>query len=114
LNQLINDTINSFNEYVKIIPGGTLEISKFLREENLPLALQSIKDFTEGVIWLTDVKEALGKSGVEVELELESIHDFLIEINEGLEIQDFILVADIFEYEIATFFKDVAEIQTVC
>ena len=47
----------------------------------------------------------LNENGLEVLFEVEKIHEFLNEMNDGLEIQDYVLVADMFEYEIAPFFE---------
>lgn len=104
--ELIIDTINSFNEYLLKLPKGCNEIANLLRVNNIPEALISIMNFTEGTMWLVKVNDLLIKSGVEYNLQSDRINDFLNEINTGLQIQDYVLVADIFEYEIAPFFEE--------
>lgn len=101
----VYEVIESYNEYVGKIPQGAIYIANSLREDKLNEALLTIKDFSEGLIWLSDAANLLGKNNVEVSLNIEKIHDFLNEINDGLEIQDFMLVADLFEYEITPFFQ---------
>ncbi|WPK12408.1 hypothetical protein R6U77_01580 [Lysinibacillus louembei] len=106
MNNLLSETIESYNQYVEKIPSGAFYIANCLRTDNITEALSGIKAFSEGVIWLIDVKGLLKKNQVNVELSIEKIQEFLIEINTGLEMQDYILVADMFEYEIAPFFEE--------
>lgn len=105
----IKELIESYNDYVKKIPVGALYIANYLREDNLNNALTAIKDFSEGVLWLSEASDLLVKNSVEAALNIEQIQEFLIEVNDGLEKQDYVLVADMFEYEIAPFFEEVVK-----
>lgn len=100
------EVIESYNKYIGKIPQGVIYIANCLREDQLNEALLAIKDFSEGVMWLSESAKLLQKNEVAVELNIENIQEFLIEINTGLEKQDFLLVADLFEYEIAPFFGE--------
>ena len=103
----IENIVESYNEYIKKIPNGAVYIAERLREDRVQEALISIKDFSEGVLWLTEASELLKQNKAIAELSIEKIKEFLIEINEGLEKHDYVLVADMFEYEIAPFFEEV-------
>ncbi|MCS1383983.1 hypothetical protein NXZ75_17390 [Lysinibacillus sphaericus] len=103
----IKDLIESYNDYVKKIPGGAIYIANYLREDKLNDALTAIKDFSEGVLWLSEASDLLMKNGAHAALNIGQIQEFLIEVNDGLEKQDYVLVADMFEYEIAPFFEEV-------
>ena len=103
----LNEVMESYNEYVKNLPTGAEYISRCLRENQLNEGLTAIKDFSEGVLWLSDASDLMKKNGAKVELNIGQIQEFLIEINEGLEKQDYVLVADMFEYEISPFFEEV-------
>ncbi|MFJ7735981.1 hypothetical protein ACIQ2D_06505 [Lysinibacillus sp. NPDC097287] len=111
MDNLINETIGSYNLYVNKVPAGAEYIANSLREDRETDALQAIKDFSEGVLWLSEVSELLKSNGVTANLNMEKIQEFLIEINNGLEKQDYVLVADMFEYEIAPFFEQVEVIK---
>lgn len=99
------EVIESYNNYIVKVPKGAIYLANCFREDKLQEALSAVTDFSEGVIWLSDVADLLNKSNYFVELNIEQIHEFLIEINEALEKQDYILVADLFEYEISPFFE---------
>lgn len=101
------EVIESYNEYINKIPKGTMSIANYLRDNQIGEALESIKNFSEGVMWLTHASELIIENKGEAPLAINKIREFLSEINEGLERQDYALVADLFEYEIAPFFEDV-------
>ncbi|MGN7478777.1 hypothetical protein ACTHOQ_13065 [Solibacillus silvestris] len=104
----LQEVLVSYNAYIKNVPTGAMYIANNLREDNLNDALMAIKDFSEGVLWLSHASELMKQNGAKAELNIEQIQEFLIEVNEGLEKQDYVLVADMFEYEIAPFFEEVA------
>ncbi|KPN97422.1 hypothetical protein [Lysinibacillus sp. ZYM-1] len=107
MNEMILDIINSYNGYLEKIPQGCESIIKKAKSE-VPLeAMQLISQFTEGVDWLVQVNEKLASLGYENPLYVMKIHEYLEEINKGLEIQDFLRVADIFEYEIKPYFESI-------
>ncbi|MFJ7732323.1 hypothetical protein ACIQXF_10560 [Lysinibacillus sp. NPDC097231] len=104
------EVIKSYNDYLTMVPIGTIQIANYLREDKVEKALQMILDFSEGMGWLVQAAELLGQNDVNVMFEIEKIHEFLYEVNAGLEIQDYVLVADMFEYEVAPFFEEVQPI----
>lgn len=101
----INEVVQSYNEYIQNIAPGSLQIAGFLRQDDVKAAVQLILQFSEGMSWLVQAGELLVQNEVKVNLQAEQIHEFLEEINNGLEIQDYVLVADMFEYEIAPYFE---------
>lgn len=105
MNELIIESMQSYNHYLLNCIRGCDEIVQNIREDNLQQALLLISQFSEGTTWLVEVNRMLGELGCENELKHETIHDFLIEINDGLEMQDFVVVSDMFEYEIKPFFE---------
>lgn len=107
----MNEVIESYNQYIKNVASGSLEIAGHLRNDEILEGVQLILHFSEGMGWMMQVSELLQQNNVTVSLEIEKIHEFLEEINNGLEMQDYVLVADMFEYEIAPFFEQVTEIE---
>lgn len=99
------EIIESYNDYIKKVPEGCQKIADRLREDMIAEAMQDIIDFSEGANWLSQVSILFQENGIAVDLETEKIHEYLNEINSGLEIQDYIVVADMFEYEILPFFE---------
>lgn len=110
---MITDVIESFNGYIQKVTNGSIQIANLLKQDQITEALQMILDFSEGMIWLVDASELLQKNDIKANVEIEKVHEFLNEINTGLEKQDYVLVADMFEYEIATFFEGMQPIEGI-
>ncbi|MFF2796878.1 hypothetical protein [Lysinibacillus xylanilyticus] len=106
MNELIIETVISYNKYLNQIIDGCNSIVNKIKTDNFTEALQMILQFSEGVEWLAEVNEKLAHFGYQNQMSMEKNHEFLEQINSGLEIQDFILIADIFEYEIKPFFEN--------
>lgn len=105
------EVIDSYNHYLTKVPNGSIQIANSLRKDEIQEALQMILDFSDGMGWLAQATELLQKNEVVITLDITKIHEFLNEINSGLEIQDYVLVADMFEYEIAPFFEEIQPIE---
>lgn len=107
----INEVVQSYNEYIQNIAPGSLQIAEYLRQDDVQAAVQLILQFSEGMSWLVQAGELLTQNDVHVNLQAEQIHEFLNEINNGLSIQDYVLVADMFEYEIAPYFESLQSLE---
>lgn len=105
MNTIVSDIIMTFNEYLVKVPAGCVYIEEQLRTDNLKTGLDTIKDFSEGLLWMIEVVESLRKNGVNIEFDLNAITEFLLEINEALMNNDIYLVADLFAYEIKPYFE---------
>ncbi|ANB57884.1 hypothetical protein GFC29_2423 [Anoxybacillus sp. B7M1] len=106
---VIYETQASFYEYIERVVIGTQNIADYLREDRIGEAMQLIMQFSEGVSWLTQVIILMREHHYYIDIHPSKINQFLIEINEGLERQDYVIVADMFEYEIQPFFEEARE-----
>lgn len=106
MDELIIETQQSYNDYLAKIVSGCDEIVENIQSNNIQKALQLILQFSEGTTWLVDVNQRLSTLGYSNELKHETIQEYLSQINSGLEMQDFVLVSDMFEYEIKPFFEN--------
>ncbi|MET4560688.1 hypothetical protein ABIA69_001832 [Lysinibacillus parviboronicapiens] len=106
MTEILRDTIQSFNEYLPRVAIGSQEIAGNLRSDQIDSALKMILEFSEGMTWLVEASELFIANDVKVDVHIGKIQEFLQEINAGLEMQDYVVVADMFEYEIAPFFEE--------
>ncbi|MFA1737458.1 MULTISPECIES: hypothetical protein [Lysinibacillus] len=111
MTEILMDTIQSFNEYLPRVAIGSQEIAGYLRTDQIASALKMVLEFSEGMSWLLEASELLKLNDIKVDIQIEKIREFLEEINSGLEMQDYVLVADIFEYEITPFFEEAIVIE---
>lgn len=107
----IQELIYEFNSYLRKIPTGCLYISNALRKNDLASALHTVRDFSEGVLWLADATELLNNNGVEYVFDISKVKYFLQLINDNLERQNYLMVADLFEREIRQFFISLTTIE---
>lgn len=100
----LEQLIESYNEYLERLVVGTENIAKKLRGDLIEEGVKDILDFSEGLLWMIDAEALFKQNGILVENKMEKINEFLEEINSSLEREDYLLVADLFEYEIAPYF----------
>jgi len=112
MDDLLIETIESYNDYLDKVMPGCLKIAENLRQDEIESALQMILQFSEGMDWLVQACNLFVRNEVRVSLEVETIHEFLNEVNNGLEMQDYVLVADMFEYEVAPFFGKAQRVES--
>ena len=105
INQLVEDVLNSFNEYVSKVPNGISQIIKNLRNGNTDVAMELILQLIEGIQWLNEVNLLLEQNDSPIKMDKDILNKFLVEINEGLELNDINLVSDVLEYEMKPFFE---------
>ena len=105
MENIVVETMINYNEYLEKLVVGSKNIYTELRNSEVNKAVTQIVDFSEGVNWMISVNEKLGNLGHVNELNIDQIIEFLNEINNGLEVKDYLLVADIFEHEVVPFFE---------
>lgn len=110
MEQLLNEAVESYNAYLVKLPEGCEAITQLLREEKIEYGLNNIANFAEGVMWMMEVTELLKKNNIDVQFNVEQAQHFLLEINEAMEVQDYNLLADLFEYELIAFFSSMKPI----
>jgi len=106
MTDLIYETQDSFYEYITRVANGTEIIADYLREDKVGEAMQLIVQFSEGVTWLIQVILLMRENYYYINIDPSQLNQFLIEVNDGLERQDYVIVADMFEYEIKPFFQE--------
>lgn len=105
----IEEVKTSYYEYISKISEGCQIISNELRNNELESSFHSIANFAEGLQWLLQVEEALMNQGYEIKSRIAEAAEFMNEINDAIEQQDFTSVADLFEYEIKPIFSSASE-----
>ena len=93
------EVLGSANEYLFNLKSGINTVVKLINEEKESEGLRIIPDVADGIAWILDVTRLTKDIIGEVE-GFSGIDDFLSEIVEALENEDYILVSDLFNYEI--------------
>lgn len=109
MEQNIEEVKVSYYEYIIKVSDGAKIIADLLRKELFEKAFKSIGDFAEGLEWLVNVEKNLIEQGYSINSRISEVIDFMNEINNAIEEADFVLVADLFEYEIQPVFSSASE-----
>jgi hypothetical protein len=109
MTNIIYETQDSFYQYIERVAVGAQTIADNLHEDKIGEAMQLIVQFSEGVSWLAQVIVLMREHRYYIDIDPSKINEFLTQINEGLERQDYVIVADMFEYEIQPFFEEAKE-----
>lgn len=101
LGQLIYDALNSCTDYIPKLKNAVVIIAEHIQKENKEGALELLPKATEGISWLVGAIAALKKHGLLESINIEEINEHLKELESALKNRDFVLTADLLEYEIA-------------
>jgi uncharacterized protein Yka (UPF0111/DUF47 family) len=97
--QLIHETLDSLQEFLPKIADTCLLIADQLRKDNESEAFQQIKEFIEAIDWSTQAIVGIRNLGYSLNVDTQEINEHLREVEEGLTVNDQVLIADLFEYE---------------
>lgn len=111
MSNIIEEVIESYNMYLEKLIFGCDKIVELLNEERIEEALNSIANFSEGIMWMIEVKQHLINQDIVVDFNQNKIMSYFKEINEGLELKDYVLVSDLLEYEIIPFLHECSPIE---
>lgn len=103
MEQQVVEFLETYVEYLGKLQAASMTISEKLRADEASEALTIIRDFSEGLSWVAEGNTSLKNHAVDVPFDIEALEAFLNEINDGLTIRDYVLVADLFEYELEPF-----------
>lgn len=93
------ETLQTANEYIVKLESGIAESVRLFKSGEEGQAVKMIYDIIDGIEWLTDVMR-LTVGVHEKKIEIDETNNQLVEIVEAFNNEDYILVADLFEYEI--------------
>ena len=99
------ETIQSAIEYLdRLIPGMERHIHDF-RQGDIAVALRQLPDIIEGIDWLLHTV-VLCQSELPVKIDITDISQHVEEMLSAIENADYVLLADLFEYEVIPVLRD--------
>ncbi len=93
------EALQTANEYIENLIKGIEDCIKYLRADRVDEGANLIPLIVEGIQWIYDVVR-LTKDVQKDEIDEKEIENKFEELVEAIENQDFVLIADLFEYEI--------------
>lgn len=98
--QLINDTLQSLKGFLPNVADTCLVIANDLRSDQEAEAMKKIQQFIEALEWSIQAINGIKLLNYPLNIETAKINEYLTETQEGLEVNDLVLIADMFEYEL--------------
>ena len=107
----VQEIVSDYNKYISNISSGSEYIYTLIRNGEIQEVMQPIINFSEGMGWIISVNNYMKTLEVNLGIDENKLQNILLELNNALDMQDFYLAADLFEYEIKEFFENLSEIK---
>lgn len=102
------EVLQTANDYMNNLKDGIVNLANMIREGKEQEAITIIPQVVDGIEWIIQVI-TLTKEVQKNEMGVEALNDQLQEIIEALENEDYILVGDLFNYEILPILEEIHE-----
>jgi hypothetical protein len=101
----INELVDTAASYAGNLFNGLERTVNSLREDKVRTGLALFADAIEGIDWLTQSLSIVSTSGYD-KFDIEPMKNYLSEMLEASENMDYVLLADLIEYEILPLIED--------
>lgn len=102
------EALQTANEYMNNLKNGIVNLANMIQEGREQEAINVIPQVVDGIQWVVQVID-LTKEVQKNEIGYEGLNEHLEEIIEALENEDYILVGDLFNYEILPILENIHE-----
>lgn len=109
LEQLIEETKESYYEYVLKIENGCSVIVEAFKEQDINSALKGIVQLSEGLTWLIEAEELLEVHSYKIESPISQVSPLFSKINNAIEVNNFDEVNKLLEDDLKPLFKNSVE-----
>lgn len=103
---ILRETIESLIEYIPKMINGCQNTVENLQGGNEAVAVQLLPDIVEGLEWILQALSGLRDNGKFLNIELSSLTKHFHEMVNALELRDYVLLADLLDYEIVPVLED--------
>jgi hypothetical protein len=104
--EIVVETLESLKGYLPKMILGCQNTAENLQRGNEAAALQLVPDIVEGLEWLLQAISGVKANGQLQELEFSTLTQHFQELVSALEVGDYVLLADLLDYEIGPVLED--------
>lgn len=104
--QLIQETMASYYEYVVKVEGGCTNIAQSFKEKDFNTGLQGIVDLSGGLVWLLEVEERLQEHSYKINSPVGQVAPLFEKMNNAIEASNFDEVIHLLEVELRPLFSN--------
>jgi lipopolysaccharide biosynthesis regulator YciM len=112
MNSEIKEVLETCFDYMNKLNAGILTAAQYFQNGNYYEALDLTVQITEGLQWVIQVIN-LNKELYNEESQIEELNEKLNEALEAFQNQDYILIGDLFEYEISPIIENYIEMTKI-
>lgn len=107
--QLVQETMESYYGYIAKLQVGCEAIIVSLKEGDTTSGLQGIIDLSEGLVWLLDAEQLLAIHSYKIDSPVGTVSPLFSKINDAIKAKDFAKVIILLEDEINPLFNNTAD-----
>ncbi|MHB1041768.1 MAG: hypothetical protein ACYC0Q_02910 [Eubacteriales bacterium] len=100
MESLTEATLDSCREYIPRLIEAVSKIACDIQSGNETQGIRLIPVVFDGLQWLTEAIRGMQQIGFSIGIDLQDITGCFEQLEKALEIRDYVLTADLFEYEI--------------
>lgn len=101
MEKLIKETLDSCIEYIPKLLKAVSNIVYNMQSGNEGEGISLMPNILEGLQWVIEAVHGMQQHGYLINIDIPVMTERLRELQEALEIRDYVLIADIFEYEVS-------------
>lgn len=105
MKQIIEETKESLLDYIPRLIDAATSMAENLQSGNHYEAMHQLPLFFEGIDWTLQAIVGIQNNGYPIEIDSTLLNNFLGEVATAMQNQDFILLADLLEYEFTPIFE---------
>lgn len=102
------EALKTADEYIDKLRNGINELVHFISEGKEEKAMEYIPLLSDGMLWVLQVLE-LTEDVHEKNIDINHINEKLNEVVEAVENEDYILIGDLFKYEILSILDEIQD-----
>lgn len=100
MKDIILETVSTLKEYLPRLIAASKKLPESLQSGNQLKAINELPEYFEGLQWVLSALVGLQKNGYFIEVSSSDLNSYLLEVEESIKSQDYVLMADLLEYEI--------------
>ncbi|WML46083.1 hypothetical protein [Neobacillus sp. PS3-40] len=106
MEEIVIETLESLKEYLPQMVRGCQNTAENLQSGNEAVALQIVPDIVEGLEWTLQAISGVKANGQLQDIEISTLTQHFRELVSALEMGDYVLLADLLDYEVGPVLED--------
>lgn len=104
--EIVEETIESFLEFLPKVIDASKNTAELFHSDREATALQDLIQIIDAYTWIIEAVHGIQKNGFLSGINLAEMTDYLKQVEQAIEIQDYVTVSDILEYEVTALLED--------